>query len=131
MYPFVLAAGMMALYFLMAALQRPRPAEMLAVVLWAAYAVYEFYVANGTLCDANCNIRVDLLLFIPLLGSSTYLALQKSPRTGAVTLLSVVCLGLTALLATAFGYKPLAVIAGAGAVIAAVYGLRSIFPRRQ
>lgn len=126
MYPFVLAAGAMALYFLTAALQRPRPAEILALVLWSAYAVYEYYVANGTLCDANCNIRVDFVLFIPLLGSATYLAFQKEPRPGAVTLLYVICLGVTALLAEVFGYRPVAVIAGAGAVIAAVYGIRSM-----
>lgn len=127
MYPFVLAAGVMALYFIVAALQRPRPAEILAAILWSAYSVYEYYVANGTLCDANCNIRVDLVLFFPLLGSATYLALQKEPRTGAVALLYVICFGMTAMLAKAYGYQALTVIAGAGALIAAVLGLKSIF----
>ena len=68
MYPFVFAAGRDGLLLRGGGSQRPRPAEFLAVVLWAAYAVYEYYVANGTLCDANCNIRVDLVLFFPLLG---------------------------------------------------------------
>ncbi len=125
MYPFALAAGVMALCFMVAALQRPRPAEILAVILWAAYAVYEYYVANGTLCDANCNIRVDLVFFFPLLGSVTYLALQKEPRTGAVALLYVICLGMFAWIAAAFGYTAMAVIVGVCALIAAVYGIKS------
>lgn len=127
MYPFALAAGLLALYFMVAALQRPRPAEILAVILWAAYSVYEFYVANGTLCDANCNIRVDLVLFLPLLGCATYLALRKEPRTGAVAILYVICLGMAAGLSAALGYKAVAVIAGAAALIAAVYGIKSTF----
>lgn len=125
MYPFVLAAGAMALYFVVATLQRPRPAEVLAAVLWVAYAVYEYYVANGTLCDANCNIRVDLVLFFPLLGSAAYLALQKEPRAGAVAILYVICLGLVAWLTAAFGYTAVALIAGLGALIAAVFGIKS------
>ncbi len=119
MYFFVFAAGALALYFLVAALQRPRPAEILALILWAAYAVYEYYIANGTLCDANCNIRVDLVLFFPLLGIATYLALKKEPRTGSVVALALVCLGLVAMLAKAFGSIAVAVIAGAAAVVIA------------
>jgi hypothetical protein len=125
MYPFVLAAGLIALYFFMAALQRPRPAGILAVILWAAYSVYEYYIANGTLCDANCNIRVDLVLFFPLLGSAAYLALQKEPRTGAVAVLYVICIGMFALIAAAFGYTVAAVVAGACALIVAAYGIKS------
>lgn len=106
MYPFVFAAGLITLYFLAAAFRRPRPAEILAVLLWSAYAVYEFYVANGTLCDANCNIRVDLLLFWPLLGAASWLALQAEPRTGAVVALYVVCLGVVGLLVWAFRSNP-------------------------
>jgi hypothetical protein len=125
MYPFVLAAGAIALYFTVAALQRPRPAKILAGGLWTVYAVYEYYVANGTLCDANCNIRVDLLFFFPVLGYAAYLALQKEPRTGAVAILYVICLGMVALVALAFGYTAAAVIAGIGALISAVYGIKS------
>ncbi|MGL4397377.1 MAG: hypothetical protein ACRCS9_12615 [Hyphomicrobium sp.] len=131
MYPFVLIAGVMALYFMVAALQRPRPAEILAFILWSAYAVYEYYVANGTLCDANCNIRVDLLVFIPLLASATYLALQTQPRTGAVAILYFICFGLTAWLAPNFGYPAFAVAAGIVALIAAVLGLKSAVSSRK
>jgi hypothetical protein len=127
MYLFVLAAGAMTFYFVAAALGRPRPAEILAATLWAAYSVYEYYVANGTLCDANCNIRVDLVFFLPLLATATYIALQKEPRTGAVAILYVICLGLIALLASAFGYTAVAILAGVGALIVGVLSVRSKF----
>jgi hypothetical protein len=131
MYPFALAAGAMALYFIVAALKRPRPGEILAVTLWAAYSVYEYYVANGTLCDANCNIRVDLVFFFPLLAGATYLAIQKEPRTGAITILYIICFSLIACLAASFGYTVVAVIAGVGALIAAVVGIKSIVSRNR
>ena len=125
MYPFVVVAGVMALYFMVAAFRRPRPAAILASVLWAAYAVYETYVANGTLCGANCNIRVDLLLFLPLLGIATYLALRQQSSNRAVAILCLVCFGIAAWLAAIFGYTVVAVIAAVATVIAAVYGVKS------
>jgi hypothetical protein len=126
MYPFVFAAGAAGLYFAVAAAQRPRPAKILAAVLWVAYAVYEYYVANGTLCDANCNIRVDLLLFFPVLAFASIVAAQTEPRPVVVAILYVTCLGLLALLAAAFGYPAVAAIAGAGAVIAAISGIKAV-----
>ena len=66
MYFFVFVAAAAACYFAVAALQRPRLGVIVAAILWLLYAVYEYYVANGTLCDANCNIRVDLLVAWPL-----------------------------------------------------------------
>ena len=126
MYPFAIVAGALALYFGVVALQRPRGAAILAVLLWTAYSVYEYYVANGTLCDANCNIRVDLVLFFPLLGIVTYFALQKEPRAGAVAFLYLITSGIAALLAAALGYTSVAVIAGVAALLAAVYAIRSI-----
>ena len=125
MYPFVVAAGLFAAYFALVAVQRPRPAAILAVVLWSVYAVYEYYVANGTLCDANCNIRVDLLLFWPLLGWATYLALQREPRNGAVAVLLVVCLALVGGLAPMFGFTAVGVVATVAALLAAVWGIRT------
>jgi CDP-diglyceride synthetase len=128
MYPFVLAAAAMTLFLVVTAIRRPRPAGMLAVVLWAAYAVYEYYVANGTLCDANCNIRVDLVLMFPLLGSAAYLALKKEPRPAAVATLYVICLGLAAWVASALGYTALSALAGVATLIALGYGVRSKLP---
>jgi hypothetical protein len=103
MYPFMLAAGVAGLYFAVAAVRRPRPAIILAAVLWMVYALYEYYVANGTLCDPNCHIRVDLLLFFPVLAFASIVAVQTEPRPVVVASLYVICLGLVASLAFAFG----------------------------
>lgn len=124
MYLFVLVAGLATLYFAVAVFNRPRPAAVLAVVLWASYAVYEYLVANGTLCDPSCNIRVDLLLFIPLLGSATYLALLKEPRTRAVAVLAVICLVIVAWLALLFGNGIVSALAGVGALIVGFFGAK-------
>ena len=51
-------------------------AVIVSGILWLLYAVYERLVATGVLCDANCNIRVDLVFFIPILGLVTYRAWQ-------------------------------------------------------
>lgn len=66
MYFFVFVAAAAACYFAVAAARQPRLGVIVAAIVWLLYAVYEYYVANGTLCDANCNIRVDLLLAWPL-----------------------------------------------------------------
>ena len=130
MYPFVIAAVLITVYFVGAALQRPRPAEILAIILWAAYAVYEYYVANGTLCDPYCNIRVDLVLFFPLLGYATYLALRKAPSTGAVAVFAVICLGVVAWATWHTGNVAVAVAASVGALIVGVLGIKSRFSNR-
>lgn len=108
MYPFVLVAGAVAVYFIVTALQRPRAAVILAALLWAAYAVYEYYVANGTLCDANCNIRVDLLLAWPLLGISTFYAANATGQRSVVRkVLGVVAFIILALLVAPLAYVAL------------------------
>jgi CDP-diglyceride synthetase len=122
----VILAGLATLYFLFVSIQRPHPATILAVALWAAYAVWEYFIANGTLCGVNCNIRVDLILFFPLLAAASYLALKEQPRTWAVTCLYVVCFALTALFAAGFGQTLIAWLAGIGAVATAVIGLKTI-----
>ena len=78
---FAMAAGMMVVVHLVAAAQRPRLAVIVSTTLWLLYAVYERLVATGVLCDANCNIRVDLLFFFPILGVATYRAYQAYNRT--------------------------------------------------
>jgi len=125
MYPFVFAAGAVTAYFVVAALRRPRPAEILALVLWAAYAVYEYYIANGTLCDANCNIRVDLIFFWPVLALVTYFAAQTVSYPLGVASLYVFCFGLTAWVASMYGYTAVTAIAGAIALIAAILGVKA------
>lgn len=127
MYFFAFGAGAIALYFAAAAFQPPRAAKILAVILWAAYAVYEYHIANGTLCDPNCNIRVDLVLFLPFLGCAAYLALQKQPGIAAFAILAIVCLLVTAWLSSAFGNVAVAVIAVLSAIAVGGYGVRSRF----
>ena len=105
MYPFALVAGAIALYFILTALPRPRPAEILAVILWGAYSVYEYYVANGTLCDANCNIRVDLILAWPLLGIATlYACYTPGQRSVVRKVLGIIALAILALVAAPLAY---------------------------
>ena len=72
-----------------------------------AYAVYEYYVANGTLCDANCNIRVDLLLFWPVLGIATYFAASATNQRSTIRK----TLGVVALIILALLVAPLAYVA--------------------
>jgi uncharacterized membrane protein len=79
---FALAAGVVAVILLAAGSQRPRPAVIVAAILWLLYAVYEYHVATGALCDADCNIRVDLVLLFPILAIATvyaYRAYQGLP----------------------------------------------------
>ena len=71
MNEFAIAAGMMTVIHLVAGWQRPRLAVIVSGILWLLYAVYERLVATGVLCDANCNIRVDLVFFFPILGLVT------------------------------------------------------------
>lgn len=71
MYFFVFVAAAAACYFAVTASQRPRPGVIVAAIVWLLYAVYEYFVANGTLCDAKCNIRVDLILAWPLVWIAT------------------------------------------------------------
>ena len=78
---FVFAAGMMAVIHLMAGWQRPRPAVIVSGILWLLYAVWEHQVATGVLCDVDCNIRVDLVFFLPILGLATVSAYQAYNRT--------------------------------------------------
>ena len=77
---FVIAAAIMAVILVVAACQRPRPAVIVAAVLWLLYAVYEYFIATGVLCDANCNIRVDLVLLFPILWIATFYAYRSYVR---------------------------------------------------
>ena len=40
---------------------------------WLLYGVYEYLMYLRILCTGECNIRVDLLLFYPLLESIPFL----------------------------------------------------------
>ena len=127
---FAIAAGVMAVILLVAGAQRPRLAVIVAAILWLLYAVYERLVATGVLCDADCNIRVDLVFFIPILLLATYCAYQSymgRPGQGAVigTVLGAIGLVVFALVAESFGYGALAGVAVVGALAIGLYAIKS------
>ena len=129
---FAIAAGMMAVILLVAAAQRPRLAVIVAAILWLLYAFYERLVATGVLCDANCNIRVDLVFFIPILGLATFCAYQSymgRPGQQKVvgTVLGAIGLVVFALLAESFGYSALSGVAVVGALAIGLYAIKSRF----
>jgi len=56
-----------------------------AALAWAAYGVYECLVYTRVLCSGECNIRVDLLLFYPVLLAVSLVAVWagvRAARTG-------------------------------------------------
>jgi hypothetical protein len=131
MNAFAVAAGMMAVIHLVAGAQRPRLAVFIAAILWLLYAVYEYLVATGVLCDANCNIRVDLVFFIPILGLATFCAYQsymgrpgQSKVVGMV--LGVIGLFVFGLLVESYGYRDLgSVVFVVGVLAIGVYAIKS------
>jgi hypothetical protein len=64
-----------------------RAPVLLAALGWLAYFPYEQSMKMRILCSGECNIRVDLLLFYPLLALLSVLALvafiRHGRRTGA------------------------------------------------
>ncbi len=47
-------------------------------LMWSAYAVYEYLMASRVLCSGECNIRVDLLVIVPVLLGVTAGAIGKA-----------------------------------------------------
>ena len=136
MHVFVIVAAAMAVILLVAGAQRPRAAVFVAAILWLLYAYYETRIADGTLCDANCNIRVDLVLFFPILGIATFCAFRAyerppGPPTLAGMVLSAMGLIIAALLAGVFGYIAVAWAVGAGALAIGAYAVRSRFVAKR
>lgn len=105
MYLFVFAAAAGALYFTVSAIRQPRLGAIVTAVAWLAYTAYEYFIANGTLCDADCNIRVDLFLIWPLLGLISLFGVYRSGRwTGPAKTLAAVGLGVFVIVAALFLY---------------------------
>lgn len=71
MLPPVFAALLLALALGAAWLGTGRRGFAVAAVLWLVYAGYEFLMYRRVLCSGECNIRVDLLLFYPILLAAT------------------------------------------------------------
>jgi peptidoglycan/LPS O-acetylase OafA/YrhL len=131
---FVLAAGMIAVFLFVAGARRPRIAVFVAAILWGLYAYYESLILSGVLCDANCNIRVDLVLFFPILGIATVCAYRSyerppGPPTFGGMVLGAIGLIILALLAAAFGYIALAWVVGAVALAIGAYAVKSRYAR--
>src|SRR6186713_1399122 len=128
---FAIVAGMMVVIHLVAGWQRPRLAVIVSGILWLLYAYYEHLVATGVLCDADCNIRVDLVFFFPILGLATYCAYQSymgRPGQAMVvgTVLGVIGLFVFGLLAESHGYGALADVVVVGVLaIGVVYAIKS------
>ena len=128
---FVIVAAGTAVMLLVAGLQRPRLAVFVAAVLWLLYAYYETRILDGTLCDANCNIRVDLVFFIPILGLATFCAYRSymgQPSPGKVVGIVVGVIGLVVfgLAAEGHGYGALANVVTLGALaFGVVYAIKS------
>jgi hypothetical protein len=128
---FAFAAAMMVVIHMVAVWQRPRLGVIVSGILWLLYAVYEYLVATGVLCDANCNIRVDLVFFIPILGLVTFCAYQSymgrpSPWKVVGIVLGVIGLFVFGLLAESYGYRDLASVGFVvGALAIGVYAIKS------
>lgn len=127
---FVIVAAMMTVMHLVAGWQRPRLAVILSGILWLLYTVYEHQVATGVLCDADCNIRVDLAFFFPILGLATFCAYRaymgqpgQHKIIGAV--LGVIGLMALALVAESRGYGALSGVVVVGALAIGLYAIRS------
>lgn len=87
MYVFVFVAAAVAVYFAAEAVRQPRPGVIVAAIVWLLYAAYEYLVGSGVLCDANCNIRVDLILIWPLVWIASLFGINapgKWTRAGKV-----------------------------------------------
>ncbi|MEW6449544.1 MAG: hypothetical protein AB1490_02745 [Pseudomonadota bacterium] len=133
---FVLAAVMVAIGHLVVAAQRPRLALFVSGALWVLYAVYEYHIANGTLCDKDCNIRVDLVFFLPILAVATVMAYQAHLRpagqpTAVGWALGAGGLAVVAMASEAVGYTAPAVAVGVCALALGGYAIKLRFAAGQ
>lgn len=128
---FVLIAVVMAVVHIVAAFQRPRPGVIVSGVLWCGYLYYEYLIAAGVLCDKDCNIRVDLLFFIPILALVTFCAWRSyrglpAPWKTVGGVLGAIGLVIFALFAEGHGYNTLSYVVIVGCSLAyVVYLIRS------
>lgn len=72
----ILAALFGLLYF-----RSKRLVVLFAALAWLAYFPYERAMKLRILCTGECNIRVDLLLFYPILAVLSVLAIVAYAKT--------------------------------------------------
>ena len=83
-WPFL--ALVLAVVFGMLYFRCRRPVVLVATLAWFAYFPYEQAMKLRILCSGECNIRVDLLLFYPILAVLTLWAIiaffktSRAPR---------------------------------------------------
>jgi hypothetical protein len=128
MIVFVFAAVLVAVGHLVVAAQRPRLAIIVSAVLWVLYAVWEYNIANGTLCDKDCNIRVDLVFLLPILVVATLNAraayLRPAGQHSVMSwLLGAAGLAVAAMVVHLFGYPAPAVAVGGVALALVGYAI--------
>jgi len=135
MCAFVLVAGVIGAIHLVVGWERPRLAIAVSGIVWLLYAVYEYFVAAGVLCDADCNIRADLVFIIPLLGFATFCAHQSYmglpiPKTLVGVVIGTIASVVFVLVSENFRYGALAsVVIVAGLAIGA-YVIKSKWSNR-
>jgi hypothetical protein len=69
-----------ALIFAWLFIERRRLGVLVASLAWLAYFAYEQAMKLRILCTGECNIRVDLLLFYPILAFISALAIYAYIR---------------------------------------------------
>lgn len=94
-------------------------------VLWCGYLVYEYLIATEVLCDTKCNIRVDLLFFMPILALVTFCAWrsyrgQPAPWKAVGGVLGAIGLVIFALIAESYGYSTVSNVVIVGCIVAYV-----------
>ena len=72
-YPFLALVPAGVFFFLF--LESEKPFFLVVAILWLVYLVYEYAMKFRILCSGDCNIRVDLLLFYPVLLLASVAAL--------------------------------------------------------
>jgi hypothetical protein len=71
MLAFALLAAVLGTALAVAWVRWKAPGSLAASAAWLVYAPYEYLMHARVLCSGECNIRVDLLLFWPVLAALT------------------------------------------------------------
>lgn len=131
----MLIAVIIAFALLVAGAQRPRPSLFVAAAMWLAYAVWEYYIATGVLCDKDCNIRVDLVFFFPILAIATWHAYQSYQSPSREMMIRGMILGAAGLAVVAmglslFGYNVYAMVGGVCAFALVGWAIKMKFEKK-